>query len=138
MFDIRLHIAILGFLVLNEAEKALVDGNLQLLVIIGVLDNLVDGILEVIDLCIVIADVVTVCSNSLGNQCLTNSEVLDHETERGVDRVKLGQLLVKFLCLHFQAIHLAFFRSNILPEVTNLLVKNEFELLKLLSLLLKV
>ena len=81
MFDIRLHIAILGFLVLNEAEKALVDGNLQLLVIIGVLDNLVDGILEVIDLGIIVADVVTVCRNSLGDQRLTNTEVLDHETE---------------------------------------------------------
>ena len=49
--------------------------------IIGVLDNLVDGILEVIDLGIIVADVVTVCRNSLGDQRLTNTEVLDHETE---------------------------------------------------------
>ena len=37
-----------------------------------------------------------------------------------------------------QAFNLSFFRSDILPEVTNLLVKNEFELLKLLSLLFQM
>ena len=106
--------------------------------IVGVLDDLVDSILEVIDLSLVVSDVVTVCCNSFGNKCLTNTEILDHKAERGVDSVKFMQFLVKRFGPFTQGCYFKYFRFDIIPEITNLLVKNKFKLLELLSLLLKV
>jgi len=47
--DTRHNVSILGFLVLDEMEQALVYGNLQLLMVVSILDHLVDSILEVVD-----------------------------------------------------------------------------------------
>ena len=53
--------------------------------VISVLDNLVHSVLEVIDVRLVIANLVSISRNRLGNQSLSNAEVLDHETKRGVN-----------------------------------------------------
>ena len=47
--DTRHNVSILGFLVLDEMEQALVYGNLQLLMVVSILDHLVHSILEVVD-----------------------------------------------------------------------------------------
>ena len=47
--DTRHNVSILGFLVLDEMEQALVYGNLQLLMVVCILDHLVHSILEVVD-----------------------------------------------------------------------------------------
>ena len=138
MLDVRVHVAVLCLLVLNEIEQALVDRDLKLLVIISVLNNLVDGILEVVDIGFVVPDDFTVSSNSLSNQSLTNTEILNHEAERSINRVIVVQLLVKRLRPFTKAGNLELFRGNILPEISDLLIKNELELLKLLGLFLQM
>ena len=85
LLDARVDVAVLRLLVLNKAKQALVHRNLQLLVIVRVLDYLVDSVLEVVDVCVVVADDVSVRRDSLRNQRLSYAQVLDHEAERGVD-----------------------------------------------------
>ena len=138
MLDVWVYVTVLCLLVLDEIEKALVDRDLQLLVIISVLNNLVDSILEVVDIGFVVPDNFTVSSNSLRNQGLTNTEILNHKAERSIDRVVVVQLLVKRLRPFTKAGNLELFRGNILPEISDLLIKNKLELLKLLSLFLQM
>jgi len=47
-------------LILNEVEETLVHSDLELLMVICVLDYLVNGVFEVVDSCLVVADDVPV------------------------------------------------------------------------------
>ena len=66
-------VSALGLLVLDEVKEALVDSDLQLLVVVSVLDHLVDCVLEVVDDCIVVADYVPVSLNALLNETLAHT-----------------------------------------------------------------
>jgi len=60
LLDVGVDVSILCLLILDEIEKTLVYSNLQLLVIIRVLDHLVDGIFEVVDVRIIVSNNVSV------------------------------------------------------------------------------
>ena len=92
--DVGVDVSILGLLVLDEVEEALVHGDLQLLVIVSVLDNLVHSVLEVVDDGVIVADYVPVCLNSLLNETLAHAKVLNHEAETGIDSIEVPQSLV--------------------------------------------
>lgn len=81
LFDARIDIAVLCFLVLNEAKETLVNCDLQLLVIVCVLHDLVDSILEIVDVCVIVADDVPVGCNGLRNQSLPHAKIFDHKAE---------------------------------------------------------
>lgn len=81
LLDVGVDVAILRLLILNELVKGLVYGNLQLRVIVSVLDYLVDGIFEVADNRVVVANNVTVRFNLLLDETLAHTQVLHHETE---------------------------------------------------------
>ena len=138
LLDVRVHIAILCALVLNESVQTLVEFGLELSMVISVLDYLVHSVLEVIDIGLVIANLVSVGRNRLGNQSLSYTEVLDHETKRGVDRIVLIQLLVERTSSVPETGNLKFFRCYVLPEIANLFIEHELELFQLLSLLLQM
>ena len=106
--------------------------------IIGVLDNLINSILEVVDVSLVIANLVSVGRDCLSNQSLSNTQVLNHETKRSVNRVVLVQLLVKRASSGSETVNLKFFWRDVLPEIANFLIEHELELFKLLGLLLQV
>lgn len=116
----------------------MVDGDLQLLVVIREIDHLVDGILEVVDEGVIVSDDVAVRCDRLCNQGLANAQIFNHEAQRRVHLVVLLELSVHRLGLTSQVGDFEFFRRDILPQVPDLLVEHEFELFELLRLLLQV
>ena len=138
LLDVRLHIAVLRPLVLDERVQTLVQLALQLGVVIGVLHDLVYSVLEIVDVSLVVADCISVCGNCFGNQGLPHTEVLDHETERCVDGVVLIQLCIERAGPVFETQNLGLLWRDVLPEVANLFIEDELELFELLSLLLQV
>ena len=92
--DVGVDVPILGLLVLDEVEEALVHSDLQLLVVVSVLDYLVDCVLEVVDDGVVVADDVPVSLNALLNETLAHAKVLNHEAETGIDSIEVPQSLV--------------------------------------------
>ena len=94
MRDVGVDVSILGFLVLDEIEEALVHSDLQLLVVVSVLDYLVDCVLEVVDDGVVVADDVPVSLNALLDEALAHAKVLNHEAETGIDAIEVPQSLV--------------------------------------------
>ena len=95
LLNVRVHVAVLCLLVGDEAEETLVDGDLQLLMVVRVLHNLVDCVFEIVNECVVVADDVAIRRNGLCNKGLSDTKVLDHEAEGGIHGVVLVQLLVK-------------------------------------------
>lgn len=59
LLDVGVDVAVLLLLILDEIEERLVDGDLELLMVISVLNDLVDRVLKVVDDSIVVADDVT-------------------------------------------------------------------------------
>ena len=94
MRDVGVDVSILGFLVLDEIEEALVHSDLQLLVVVSVLDYLIDCVLEVVDDGVVVADYVSVRLNALLNETLAHAKVLNHEAETRIDSIEVPQSLV--------------------------------------------
>lgn len=89
--DVGVDVPVLGLLVLDEVEEALVHSDLQLLVVVSVLDYLVDCVLEVVDDGVVVADDVPVSLNALLNETLAHAKVLNHEAETGIDSIEVPQ-----------------------------------------------
>ena len=138
LFNVGVDVSILGFLILHEVEQALVDGDLQLLVVIRVLDHLVNGILEVVDDGVVVADDVAVRLDCFLDEALTDAKIFDHEAETGVDLVVLLEALVHGASAGSEVGDFELFRGNVLTQVPDLLIQHKLELFKLLSLLFEV
>ena len=98
LLDVRIDVSIFGLLVLDEPEQAVVHRDLQLLVIVCVLHHLVDGILEAVDVGVVVAHDVAVRHDGFLDDALTHAQVLNHEAERGVHLVVLLEALVHRAC----------------------------------------
>ena len=94
LLDVWIDVTILGLLVFNELKKTVVHGNLQLLMIISVLHDLIDGILKAVDERVVVSDDVTISHDRLLDHALTHTQVFDHETKRGIHLVVLLKALV--------------------------------------------
>ena len=60
LLDVGVDVPVFGLLILNEVEETLVHSDLELLMVICVLDYLVNGVFEVVDSCLVVADDVPV------------------------------------------------------------------------------
>lgn len=106
--------------------------------VICVLDHLVDGIFEVADDRVIVADDVTVGLDLLLDETLAHTQVLDHEAETGVHRVVLLQLLVHRSSAVSQVNDLELLGGNVLPQVSDLLIEHKLELFQLLRLLLEM
>ena len=94
LLDVGVDVSILCLLILDETEKTLVYSNLQLLVIIRVLNHLVDGIFEVVDVRIIVSNNVSVCLDRFLNDTLLLSQIFNHVAEGCIDFVILPQLFV--------------------------------------------
>jgi len=84
LLDVGVDVTILCLLVFDEFEERLVDGDLQLLVVVRVLDHLVNSVLKVADDRIVVPNNIPVGLNGFLDEALAHTEVLNHETETGV------------------------------------------------------
>ena len=89
LLNVGVDVTILSLLVLDEVEETLVDGNLQLLMVIGVLNDLIDSVLEVVDDRIVVTDDVTVRLDGFLDETLADTQVFDHESETSIDLIVL-------------------------------------------------
>ena len=96
--------------------------------IISILDNLIDGILEVVDDLVVVSEDVSICFNMLLNNTLTHSPILNHEAKTRVDGVVLLKLFVHGPCTVPQARNFELLGCDILSQVSDLLIQDEFEL----------
>ena len=137
LFDIWVDFDVLHLLVLHEVVKVLVDNSLQLVKVIDVLSDPVDGILEALDFNLVSSNLCSVLLDEFLHMLLTSSQVIDNVTQIGVDLVELSQVLVHIIGFFLQSGNFHTSWSNISLELLDLVIKHELELFKLLSLLLK-
>ena len=80
LLDVGVDVTILRLLILNEIEEALIDSNLQLLMIIRILNDLVDSILEVVDVSLIVPNDVSIGLDRFLDHTLSQSEIFDHVT----------------------------------------------------------
>ena len=85
IFNVQVDLAILLLLILDEAKQTCVDGDLQLLVIVSILDDLVNSIFEVVDGCVMFSNFVPIHIDVFLNYLLTSSQIFNHETQTGID-----------------------------------------------------
>ena len=114
LLDVRVNLTVLRLLVLDEVEETSVDGNLQLLVIIGVLDDLVDGVFELVDVVVVVPDDVAVRLDRLLDDTLSQPEIFNHVAKAGIHIVESPQSLVHLSGLVPQICNLELFGSDVL------------------------
>jgi len=94
LFDILIHIFIASFLILNEVIELIVHCHFQLLVVVNVLDYLEHSIFEVLNDVIVVSNDITICSNCLEDECLSDAKVFNHKTKTCIDFIVLFQSCV--------------------------------------------
>lgn len=80
LLDVRVDVSILCLLMFDKIEETLVDSDLELLMVICVLNHLVDGILHIVDECVVVANDVTIGCDCFGDEGLADAQVLNHYT----------------------------------------------------------
>jgi len=89
LFDILIHIFIASFLILNEVVELIVHCHFQLLMVVNVLDYLEHSIFEVFNDMVVVSYDISVRSDCLEDECLSDAEVFNHKTKTCIDFVVL-------------------------------------------------
>ena len=100
--DVWVDLPVFGLLVLDEVEKAAVYCYLELLVVVCVLNNLVNGVLEVVDVSLVVPDNVSVRLDGLLDDTLAQPQIFNHVAKAGINVVEPSQSLVHLLSLVLQ------------------------------------
>ncbi len=80
LLDVGIDVSILGVKAFYEIVQTLINGDLQLLVIVRILHDLVDSVFQAVDIGLVFADNVPVSCNSFGNKSLAHTQVFNHHT----------------------------------------------------------
>lgn len=137
LLDIRVDFSILHRLRSYVWIKVLIDHSLQLVEVIDVLDNPVNGILEALDEDVVGSNLCSILLDKVLHMLLSCSELIDDVTKIGVDLVVMSQVLVHIVGLLLQSSDLHASWGNVSLQLLNFVIKDELELLELLGLLFK-
>jgi hypothetical protein len=78
--DVFIELDVLHGLVLDILVHRLLDGALQLIIVIYVLDHIVDSILEALDVSVVIAYLIPVCFDDMLHLRLAVTKIIDNLT----------------------------------------------------------
>jgi hypothetical protein len=122
-------------LILDVRIEILVHGPLELIEVIDVLNNPVDSILESFNKDVVMSDLGLVLLDELTHVLLSGSEIINNVTQIGINFVVVFQVSIHVIRLFLEFGNLKTSWSNISLELFDLVVQDEFELLKLLGLL---
>ena len=90
LLNIRINFSILHWLRSDVRVKVLIDNSLQLVEVIDVLDNPVNGILEALDEDIVGSNLCSVLFDQILHVLLSGSELIHNITKIGIDLVVSG------------------------------------------------
>jgi len=135
LLDIRINFSILHWLRSDVRVKVLIDNSLQLIEVIDVLDNPVNGILEALDEDIVGSNLCSVLFDQILHVLLSGSELIHNVTKIGIDLVVMSQVLVHVVGLLLQSGDLHASWGDVSLQLFDFVIKHELELLELLSLL---
>jgi len=135
LLDIRINFSILHWLRSDVRVKVLIDNSLQLIEVIDVLDNPVNGILEALDENVVGSNLCSVLFDQILHVLLSGSELIHNITKIGIDLVVMSQVLVHVVGLLLQSGDLHASWGDVSLQLFDFVIKHELELLELLSLL---
>ena len=127
--DVLVDVLVSSLLVLDERVQALVHGHLKISVVVNVLYDIMNGVFEAFNDALVVSDNVTVRADSVHDQSLAHSQVLDDEAQAGIDLVILLEPLVHGLGALSQILNLELLRGDIPAQVLDFLVEHKLELL---------
>lgn len=124
--------------VLNISLQLVQHTHFQFLVVVNVLSHPVDCIFERSNVAFIFADLRVGRPNGCLHVLLLEAQVFNKESEVGIQRVKLLQLLVLRVRLNLKHSCLHFLWRDLLLKLFDSIVKHEFEFLQLLCLPLEL
>jgi len=138
LLNLLVHLLSLALEVLNVGQKAVVDGLLELLVVVDVLDHPVDCILKCADHNLIGLNLDPRFLDHRLHLLLSLAQVVDQVPQSSVGLVEFSEFLVHLVCLSLQIHNLLLPWGDVLLELLDLVVKHILELLQFLGLLLQL
>lgn len=137
LFDIWVNFDVFHFLIFYVWVQILVDGPFELVEVVNVLDDPVDGILEALHKNIVGSDFGLVLLNEFTHVLLSGSEIINNISQVGINFVIMFKISVHLVCLLLQLGDFKTSWSNISLQLFDLVIQYELEFLKFLGLFLQ-
>ena len=109
--------------------QVLVDGDLELLIVINELHNLENVVLKFFDFDIVGSDVSPILVDQSLHVLLPSSQVVHNVTQIGINLVVVLQIFVHFVSFFLQSRDFHFSGGDVSPQLLDFEVEHEFELL---------
>lgn len=138
LLDIRINLNVLRRLVLHVRIQVLVHNFLQLIEVVNVLDDPIDGILELANFDVILTNLGAVVPDHVNHVLLPGLQIVDDVAQVGVDFVVMLQVLIHLIRLPLQTGDLLASWRNVSLQLFDFVVQYKFEFLQLLSLLLEL
>ena len=122
-----------SLLLINISHEFTMHTSLQLFVVIDVLGHPVDGILVASDVALIVSNLFSCQLDGMLEVVLLISELLNNESKLSIQVVVLSQFLILSICLQSELLSLNLPWRDVLSQISDFEIKNEFELGKLMG-----
>jgi hypothetical protein len=136
LLDIWVDFDVLHLLVLDIWIEVLVDGPFELVKVIDVLDNPVNGILEALDKAVICSNLSLVLLDELTHMLLSCSQIINNIAQIGINFIVMLKISIHIIGLFLELSDFQTSWSNVSLQLLDFVVEYELELFKLLGLLL--
>ena len=128
LLDIGVDVDVLHLLVLDVWIKILVHSILELVKVINILDNPIDGVLEATDEDVVGSDLGSVVLDKNLHVILSGSQIVDNITQIGINLVIMSQILIHIVGLLSQSGDFHTSWSNFSLKLLDFVIEDKLEL----------